>query len=332
MRAMVLDEYGAAGNLRLTEVPPPALRSRTDVRVAVTASAINPVDWKIRSGDQRGLVRLRLPKVLGFDLAGTVVEVGADVTDLQVGDEVFGNTEVYGPGSYAEQTVVDARNLVRRPRGLSVQVAAALPLAGLTAYQSLLPFLEGRSAPRVFVQAGGGGVGHLAIQIAKRYGAHVTTTASDRTRQFVTDLGADEVIDYRTQKWWKLVRNYDLVLESLGGPHRDRALRATRRGGRVASINSNVIANTRRLGPNAGVVATGAGIVSFVVRGRLRGIDASTIVRRVDRSQLGLLAQWAADGELIVAIDRRFRLEDLAEAHRYGETGRIRGKVVVTTD
>ncbi|MEO0600673.1 MAG: NADP-dependent oxidoreductase, partial [Myxococcota bacterium] len=249
MRAMVLDEYGPAENLSLAEVPPPTLRSRSDVRVGVAAAAINPVDWKIRSGEQRGMIRLTLPKVLGFDFAGTVLEVGAEVAGLQVGDPVLGNAELYGPGSYAEQLVVDSRNVVRRPAELGVLEAAALPLAGLTAYQCLLPFLEQRPGARVFVQAGGGGVGHLAIQIAKRFGAHVITTASDRTRSLVVRLGADEVVDYRTQKWLKVVGDVDLVIESLGGPHRDRALRVVRRGGRVASINSDVIPNTRRFGP-----------------------------------------------------------------------------------
>lgn len=329
MRAMVLEDYGPPDNLRLAELPEPTLRGRTDVRVAVAAAAINPVDWKIRSGLQRGVIRLKLPAVLGFDFAGTVVEVGADVTSLAVGDPVLGNTEVLGPGSYAEQVVVPVRNVVRRPAGLSVHAAAGLPLAGLTAYQCVLPFVERNPGARVLVQAGGGGVGHLAVQIAHRFGAHVITTASDRSRQLVLDLGADEVVDYRQHDWWDVVGELDLVLESLGGEHRDRALRAVRRGGRVASINSDMTVNGRRYGPLGGALATGLTIASFVARGRLRGVDAASVIRRIDPEQLATLAGWAADGSLTVAIDRTFALEDLPEAHRYGETGHIQGKVVI---
>jgi len=329
MRAVVLEAYGAPSNLQLTELPDPVVRRPRDVRVAIAAAALNPVDWKVRSGLQRALVRRRLPTVLGFDFTGTVVEVGSAVSGLSVGDAVLGNAPVLGPGSYAEQVVVDEGAVVRRPAGLSAHAAAGLPLAGLTAWQCLLPFLERHPGARVFVQAGGGGVGHLAIQIAKRHGAYVATTASERTRELVVDLGADEVIDYRTQKWWKLVEGYDLVLESLGGPHRDRALQAVRRGGRVASINSDLTVHAKRLGPLGGLVATGVTIASFVARGRLRGVEAASVVRRIDVEQLTTLAGWAAEGALRVVVDRTFRLEDLAEAHRYGETGRIQGKVVI---
>lgn len=330
MRAMVLETYGPPGNFRVADLPDPVVRRPTDVRVAIAAAGINPVDWKIRSGVQRALIRLRLPAVLGFDFAGTVVEVGPGVTDLAVGDPVLGNAPVLGPGSYAEQVVVDASHVVRRPDGLGETQAAGLPLAGLTAWQCLLPFVASTPGPRVFVQAGGGGVGHLAIQIAKQHGAYVATTASDRTRQLVTELGADEVIDYRHEDWWEPVEGYDLVLECLGNPHRDRALEVVRRGGRVASINSDFSANAKRLGPVVGLAATGLTIASFVARGRLRGVQAASVVRRMDAEQLRTLAQWAADGKLRVVVDRTYPLEELAEAHRYGETGRIQGKVIVT--
>ncbi|MEN0065803.1 MAG: NADP-dependent oxidoreductase [Myxococcota bacterium] len=328
MRAMVLEAYGSPDQLRLMERPEPVLRRDDEVRVAIEAAAINPVDWKIRSGHQRGLIWLRLPAILGFDFAGTVVEVGPKVSSCAVGDAVLGNAAVYGPGSYAEQVVVAAQNVVKRPPALDVAAAAALPLAGLTAYQCLLPWLSSRQGARVFVQAGAGGVGHLAIQIAKRFGAHVTTTASKRNHDVLKGLGADEVIDYRNEEWW--TRTYDLVLESLGGPHRDRALSAVERGGRVASINSDVKVLADRYGPFGGLLATGVRLGSFIVRGRLRGIDAATVVRRIAPDPLAELALWAAEGDLTVNIDRTFPLEDLPEAHRYGETGRIRGKVIIT--
>ena len=328
MRAVLLDSYGPASNLVVREVEEPPLRPH-DVRIAVRAASINPVDWKIRAGYQRGALRLKLPFVLGLDVAGEVVEVGPRVARFRVGDAVCGCPDFRRWGSYAERVAVDESALVKKPDALSFEVAAALPLAGLTAWQCLLPRLAQRPGQRVLVQAGSGGVGHIAIQLAKRHGAWVATTCSERNRELALSLGADQVVDYTKERWWEVLSDLDVILEAIGGEERERALQAVRRGGRVASIMSGMPENTARYGPTLGALATLYGVTSLWTRGKLRGVDAVTILKRTDASQLEQLVALAAGGELRVIIDRTFPLSEAAAAHAYGETGRIRGKVVL---
>mgnify|MGYP000515670132 CR=1 FL=1 len=329
MRAARLHAYGPPEALVVEDVPEPALERPTDVRVRVTAAAINPIDWKIRAGKQRGAIRLTLPWTLGLDVAGEVVEVGSGVTTAAVGDRVYGCPDWRRPGSYAEQVVLDEALVAPAPSEVTDVEAAALPLAGLTAWQCLLPRLAESAGQRVLVQAGSGGVGHLAIQLAKHHGAWVATTASPRNHDFVRGLGADQAIDYRTQRWWEELDDLDVVLDALGYDERERALSAVRRGGRVASIVSGLPGNTERFGPNLGVLATGLGIAGFAVRGCLRGVDASTVVKRTHRDQLVALAELVDAGVVRPTIDQVYPLEELPAAHAQGEAGHIRGKVVI---
>ena len=329
MRAIRLHAYGPPEALTFDEVPEPLLERGTDVRVAVAGAAINPIDWKIRAGGQRGAIRLTLPAILGLDVSGTVVEVGPDVTRFSIGDAVYGCPDHRRPGSYAEQVVVAEAHLAKAPRSLPLADAAALPLAGLTAWQCLLPKLTERSGQRVLIQAGSGGVGHLAIQIAKHHGAWVATTCSERNAAFVTELGADEVIDYRATNWWEVLSELDLVLDALGHEERERALTAIRKGGQVSSIVSGLPENTAKHGPTCGVLATGIGIASYAVRGWMQGKAGRTVVKRTNAEQLEAMAALVDEGVIRPHIDRTFPLAEAAAAHALGETHRIRGKVVL---
>lgn len=329
MRAARLHEYGPPDRLVVEDVPEPRLERPTDVRVAVRAASINPIDWKIRAGLQRGAIRLRLPWTLGLDVAGEVLEVGPAVTRFAPGDAVFGCPDWRRPGSYAEQCVLDESLLARKPPSLSFEEAAAVPLVGLTAWQCLLPRLAERHGQRVLVQAGSGGVGHVAIQLAKHHGAWVAATCSERNRAFVEGLGCDRVVDYNAERWWEEVPDLDVILDALGYEERDRALRHVKRGGRVASIVSGLPENTERYGPTLGTIATGLGIAGFWIRGRLRGVEAVTVVKQTWRDQLEQLGALCEQGAVKVHVDRTFPLHALPEAHAYGETGRIRGKVVI---
>ncbi len=331
MRAARLHEYGPPERLVVEEVPDPTLERPTDVLVDVHAAAINPIDWKIRAGAQRGAIRLSLPWTLGMDFAGVVAEVGSGVTRVQVGDRVYGCQDHRRPGTYAERIAVAEGHLAAMPPALTFVEAASLPLVGMTSWQCLMPALTQQSRRRVFIQAGSGGVGTFAIQLARHHGAWVATTCSPRNHELVESLGADEVIDYRTRNWWEELSELDLVLDALGGTERDRALAATRRGGRVASIVSGLPGNTTRYGPNLGVLATGAGIAGFRLRGLLAGIDAATVLMRTRADELEAIAALVEGGAIRPVVDRTFPLDQVAEAHAYGETGRIRGKVVVET-
>jgi alcohol dehydrogenase len=334
VRAVLLHSYGPPENLQIGEAPDPAPERPTDVLVEVRAASINPIDWKIRAGAQRGVLRYRLPWTLGLDVAGRVLAVGPAVTRFAVGDEVMGCPDVRRPGSYAERCVLEERLLVRKPAKLSFEEAASIPLVGLTAWQCLLPRLQERPGQRVLVQAGSGGVGHLAIQLAKRpwtagERAWVATTCSEHNRAFVEELGADQVVDYKKEKWWEVLSDLDLVLDAVGGEERELALRHVKRGGRVASIVSGMPENTEAYGPLLGTLASGLGVLSFWTRGRLRGVQTVTILKQTHTDQLEALAQLAGEGALRVHVDRTFPLEQAAQAHAYGETGRIRGKVVL---
>lgn len=330
MRAARLHAYGPPENLIVEDVPDARLERPNDVRVAVHAASINPIDWKIRSGHQRGVIRIGLPFTLGLDVAGEVIDVGSAVTRFKPGDRVFGCPDWRRDGSYAEQCVLDASLLAMAPPSLSLTEAATLPLVGLTAWQCLLPRLASPAGQRVLITAGSGGVGSFAIQLAKHHGAWVATTCSPKNESFVRELGADQVVDYRSQKWWDVVPDLDVVLESIGGDDLDRAIDAMKRGGRVAYISSGLPENTEKYGPNLGALATGGGIVRQVVRGRLRGIDVAAVVKVTRSDQLDAIAALVESKAIRPVIDRVFPLADIAEAHRYGESGRIRGKVAIS--
>lgn len=330
MRAAVLHEYGPPENLRIEEVEPRPM-GPDDVRVRVRASAINPVDWKARSGVNRAAMRWALPWVSGLDLAGEVMEVGASVTDFAVGDTVWGSPSHKRWGTYADQCVVAAHELGRMPPELSFVEAASMPLAGQTAVQCLFPFLErdhGRP-PRVLIQAGSGGVGTLAIQLAKAAGAWVATTCSERNHPLVTELGADRCIDYRREDWWEVLGDLDLILDAMGPPERNHGLSVVRRGGRIASIATGLPENAKRYGPYGGLLVTGLSVAGFWLGGVVRGVDAATLVRGPSRADLDRMASMVAEGTLKPVVDRVFPLDEIAKAHAYGETGRIRGKVVL---
>ena len=331
MLAAMLHAYGPPENLRIEEVPDPVITAPDQVRVAIHATSINPVDWKIRSGGQRGAIRYRLPRILGMDLSGVVLEVGSAVTRFAVGDEVFASPHFRGHGTYCEQTVISETELAHKPRSLDHAQAASLPLVGLTAWQCIQPRLAQREGQRVFIMAGSGGVGSFAIQLAKAHGAWVATTCSERNHALVTELGADLAIDYRTTRFEDVLSDLDIVLDTLGHDQTDRAMPLVRKGGLLANIVSGLPENTERYGPNLGVLATGLGIAGLRLKGLRHGITAKNVVRTSSGADLEAIAALVDAGSIRPVIDRTYPLEQLAEAHTYGETGRIRGKVVITT-
>ncbi len=328
MKAAVIHQYGEPEVLRIEEAPEPALRDN-DVLIAVRASSVNPVDWKIRRGVQRGLIRLKMPWILGMDVSGEVIGVGPGVRGFKVGDEVFSSPTHKRPGCYAERVAVDAAAVAKKPANLSHEEAASIPLVGLTAWGCMMPRLRDRPDQRVFIQAGSGGVGTFAIQLANAYGAWVATTCSPGNHQLVRDLGADLTIDYRSQRFEEVLSEIDIVLEAIGPADRDRAFEVLRRGGRLASIASGIPAATRRWGPNLGVAAVGLSLLRFKLKGLARGIDAASVLRDSSGEQLSQIAALLERGVIRPVIDRVFPMDEVAEAHAYMETGRARGKVVL---
>ncbi|ARZ67566.1 NADPH:quinone reductase [Streptomyces albireticuli] len=283
-----------------------------EVLVRVRAAGVNPVDWKTRA---RGFYYTGQtpPFGLGYDVSGTVEAVGDGVTVHAVGDEVYGMPRFPHPaGAYAQYVTAPARHFAPRPRGLDHVRAAALPLAALTAWQALVDTAGVGEGQRVLVHAAAGGVGHLAVQIAKARGAYVIGTASTAKHDFLRGLGADELIDYRERDFAEAVRDVDVVLEAIGGDYPARSLRTLRPGGTLVSLL-----------PLAEPVLTEA---------RERGLRAARIMVEPDLGGLRGIAELVESGRLRTEVAAVLPLAEAAEAHRMGETGRTTGKIVLSVD
>jgi NADPH:quinone reductase-like Zn-dependent oxidoreductase len=330
VRAARIHEYGGPEVFRLEDVPRPDVGPR-DLLIEVHASSVNPVDTKLRAGAQRLLVRYRLPWILGLDVSGVVVEVGAEVTRFRVGDEVFASPRHERPGCYAELVAVDEREVALKPARLSHLEAAAIPLAGLTAWDCLVGVTRVREGDSVLIHAGAGGVGTFAIQIAKHLGATVATTASAASAELVRGLGADAVVDYRRERFEEVLPPQDVVLDSLGWDSIERSLGLLKRGGRLVSIQAELPRRTARYGQALGAMMTGLAIAWLPLRARVRhGVRAhSLLVRAPDGENLARLAGLVEAERLRPVLDGVFPLEQIADAHRRSETGHAHGKIVV---
>ncbi|MFE6848272.1 NADP-dependent oxidoreductase [Streptomyces sp. NPDC057686] len=310
MRAVSQDTAGAPDVLKVVEVERPD-PGRGEILVRAHAAGVNPADWKTR---ERGefATGARPPFTLGYDVAGVVEAVGVGVTLFQVGDEVFGMPRFPHPaGAYAEYVTAPARHFAPRPDGLTHIQAGALPLASLTAWQALVDTANVQPGQRVLIHAAAGGVGHLAVQIAKARGAYVIGTASAAKHALLHSLGADELIDYRTQDFTDTVCDIDVVLDALGGPNLARSLRTLRPGGTLISI----------LPPDDTFPAKEA---------EASGVRAVFMLVEPDHAGLREIASLVEGGRLRVIVDEVFPLEEVARAHTLGETGRTTGKIVLS--
>lgn len=329
MRAARIHEYGPPEVLRVEDVEPPRA-GPLDLLVEVHASSVNPVDWKIRSGGQRAVIHYTLPWTLGLDFSGVVREVGAKVRGFSAGDEVYGSPTHRRPGCYAELVAVDARAVAHKPRGISHVEAASLPLVALTAWDALV--VRGRLAAgqKALIHAGAGGVGTIAIQLAKDLGAYVATTCSERNVELVRSLGADEVIDYQAQRFDEVLKDYDLVLDALGGEARERSLRVLRRGGHLTTMIGGFPEETKKRGVVLGVIAAVSKLASLAIRARvLRGVHVHNVLRESSGAILAQITRRVERGAIRPVIDRVLPLAEIAEAHRLSEEGRARGKIAI---
>lgn len=329
MRAVSLPEYGPPEVLRVVDVPKPE-PGRRDLLIRVVATSVNPVDTKIRSGGQRNVIRYRLPWILGLDVSGVVEAVGKDVRGFAVGDAVWASPTHRRPGTYADYVVVAAREAAHKPRALTHVEAASLPLVALTAYQCL--FEHGRLArgQTVLVHAGAGGVGTAAIQLARHAGARVVTTASARNTELVRSLGADVVVDYATTRVAEVVRDVDLILDSLGEPAYAENLAAIRPGGRISNITLDVTDHVERYGTNLSLLTLGWSFARLHVRPWFdKRVAFRHVIKRCDGAQLRAIADLVDQGALRPVVDRVLPLESIVEAHHLSESRRVRGKLVV---
>lgn len=331
MKSILIDSYKKRGTLRLAESPVPELRDN-DVLVEIHAAGVNPLDGKIRDGEFKLILPFRLPLIVGNEFAGVVARIGASVRNFKVGDEVYARPHHDRIGAFAEYIAVDAGDIARKPNDITMIEAASLPLVALTAWQALVNRAKLQKGQRVLIHAGSGGVGTIAIQLAKSLGAIVAATTSGANVALVRSLGADVVIDYKKEDFEKVIDGYDVVLNSLGTATLEKSLAVLKPGGKLISIS----------GPPDPVFAMqiGAGwplrlvmrLLSFGIRrkAKRRGIDYSFLFMTANGAQLEKITALVEKGVIRPVIDKVFALEDAAKAIEYLETGRAKGKVVVT--
>lgn len=308
MKAVRIHEFGDPSVLRYEDAPIPQ-PAEGEVLIRVRAAGVNPVDWKTRAG--RGVAKrleAPFPLILGWDVSGVVKEVGAGVTQFKAGDEVFGLVRFpQAGGAYAEYTAAPASHLTFKPRTLDHIHAAALPLASLTAWQALFEAAQLEAGQRVLIHAAAGGVGHIAVQLARWRGAYVIGTASTRNVEFVQQLGASEVIDYETASFEQYVHEVDVVFDPLAGEVRERSWQVLKKGGVLVSILGE---------PAAGAAAA-------------YGVRAAYVLVRPEASQLAQIAALVDEGHLKPVVDTVYPLEKAASAHEHLERGHLRGKIVL---
>lgn len=327
MKAIRAHGYGGPEALQLDDLPDPR-PGPGQVRIRVHAAAVNPVDCKIRGGSQRVLIRQTAPFRVGMDCSGVVDAVGSGVTKAAVGDAVMTSPHYKSAGTYAELVCVSQDEVAPKPASISHVEAAGIPLAGLTALQCLRA-TNVQAGQRVLIQAGAGGVGTFAIQLARHLDAHVVTTCSASNTDLVRGLGAAEVIDYHAVAYDEVLSDLDMVLDALGGPHRARGLSVLRKGGRMACIVTDIPALVKAHGPWLGTARAVARMAWVAVSSRLRGTPVHYVVRTASGVDLTHLSALVDAGTLRPVVDKVFGLSEAADAHRRSETGRARGKIVL---
>lgn len=330
MKAFLIDRYAKGAPLRLADTPEPTLRE-TDVLVEIHAASVNVLDSKIRDGEFKAILPYRLPLVLGNDLAGVVVRVGAKVSRLKPGDEVYARPPGDRIGTFAEYIAMDEADVALKPKTLSMQEAASLPLVALTAWQVLVERAKLRPGQRVLIHAGSGGVGTVAIQLAKHLGAQVATTTSAANDALVTGLGADVVVDYRKDDFAAVLRGYDLVLHSLGNDVLEKSLGVLKPGGKLVSISGPPDPAFARQAGAGWLLRQIVGFLSAGVRRRAksRRVDYSFLFMTANGEQLEKITALVEAGVIRPVVDQVFPFEKANEALAYVETGRARGKVVI---
>ncbi len=310
MKSAQITRYGNNSEvIEINEVTMPNL-SAGKVLVNIKIAGINPIDWKIREGYMQQMIHLQFPSTLGMDFSGVIKQVGEDVSsDFKQGDEVYGQAGVPsgGSGAFSELALANATSIAHKPKRLSHTQAAALPLVGVSAWQALVEHIGLSKGQKILIHGGAGGIGSIAIQLAKNLGAHVATTVSSDDKQFVQDLGANEVIDYKTQTFEDVLHDYDAVFDTVGGKTYTRSFRVLRKGGIIVSMLEQ---------QNLELME------QF-------GVKAVSQFTQVNRERLSKLAEWVDQNKVYIHIDKTFSLDEVGKALDYLRDIHPRGKIVL---
>jgi len=306
MKAVRFHSYGDSGVLVLEEMPRPQA-GEGEVLIRVHAAGVNPLDWKVRDGHLKERLKHQLPLVPGWDVSGVVEAVAPDVTAYKIGDEVYGLLNFMGNGAYAEYVATPTKSLALKPKTIDQIQAAAVPLASLTAWQALFDVADLKSGQTVLIHAAAGGVGHFAVQFAKWKKAKVIATASANNESFLRELGADEMIDYRTTKFEEAVHDVDVVLDTMAGDTRQRSWQVLKKGG---------------------ILVATLGISDQEIE-QQQGVRGGGLMVHPDFDQLTQIATLIDDGNLKPTVTTVLPLEEAARAHELNQTGHVRGKIVL---
>ncbi|MBA2175159.1 NADP-dependent oxidoreductase [Halobacillus locisalis] len=309
MKAIVIEQYGGKEQLVEKEIETPKPKDN-QVIVEMKATSINPIDWKVREGYMKEHLTFDFPIILGWDAAGIVKEVGSNVENFKVGDRVFARPATTRLGTYAEYVAVEENLLAHLPENIPFEEAAAVPLAGLTAWQCLVDFANIQEGDKVLVHAGSGGVGHYAIQIAKALGAYVATTASGKNQDWVEELGPDRFINYKEEDFTEVLEDFDIVVDTLGGEIQSKSYSVLSEGGRLVSIVQP---------PDE-------------EEAKKHGVKAGFVFLDPKGEQLAKLADMMVNGQLTSVVGHRFDLTEqgLRDAHEVSESHHAKGKIVIT--
>ena len=330
MQAFLLDRYAKDGSLRLGDMPQP-VPGDDEVLVEIHAAGVNPLDSKLKSGELKLILPYRLPFIPGHDLAGVVVGVGPRVRQFSIGDEVYARAPDFHIGSFAEYIAIREDAVAPKPKGLSMEDAASLPLVALTAWQALVEKAKLKEGQKVFIQAGSGGVGAFAIQLAKQLGATVATTTSTANVDWVKRLGADVVIDYKQDDFENILRDYDVVLNSQDGKTLEKSLRILKPGGQLISISGPPDPDFANDIGASWFVKIIMRLLSFGTRKKARRLGASYafLLMKTSGSQLRQITPLIEAGAIRPVVDKVFPFESTNEAMAHVEKGRAKGKVVI---
>jgi NADPH:quinone reductase-like Zn-dependent oxidoreductase len=330
MKAFIVDRYRKNQPLRYGDMPEP-VPEQDDVLVEIHAAGLNPLDSKIRDGAFKAFIRYRPPFILGHDVAGIVVGIGSNVRRFKLGDEVYARPRDGRIGTFAERIAIDQADVALKPRTIGMEEAASIPLVGLTAWQALVERAGLEKGQKVIIHAGSGGVGTVAIQLAKHLGATVATTTSTANMDLVKRLGADIVIDYRDQEFDKLLSGYDVVLNSLDGATLRKSLEVLRPGGRLISISGPPDPDFAREQGLNWLLRQVVRLLSLGIRRRAtaRGVRYSFLFMQANGNQLGQITALIDKGVIRPVVDRIFPFDATNDALAFVETGRVKGKVVV---
>jgi NADPH:quinone reductase-like Zn-dependent oxidoreductase len=331
MKAFLIKKYDKKAKLLLEEVATPSIKD-DEVLLEIHASGLNLLDSKIRSGEFKLILPYKFPLILGHDAAGIITRVGKNVKHFKVGDHVYARPSDFHIGTFAQYIAINENDVALKPKNISMEEAASVPLVALTAWQALVEIGNLKKGQKVFIQAGSGGVGTIAIQLAKHLGATVATTASEKSFDMLRDLGSDVLIDYKKQDFENVLRDYDLVLNSQDTDTLKKSLNVLKPGGKLISISGPPTPDFAKSIGAPWYIKMILSLISSGVRRKAEklGVEYSFLFMRADGKQLHEITKLIESGAIKPVVDKVFEFDKINEALEYVKSGRAKGKVVVS--